>query len=433
MLGDGFLTLPPEIRTVVSVTPLPVDRDSRTRKIAASFAGLGFRSVVVENRPSRVRSLPPSVETVTLFSAGWFSGSLTSGTRAAEDVATRVRIKAQAGLPRWLRERLHLAVFIAVYFVIRPLEGLFRLPRADLYYLHEYRLFPMLWLVRKLRPAPMIYDAHDFYRLVEDESAVSPFWRRWFGPFLGRMERWCISHAEAVVTVSEGVGGLIDSHYGVTPVILRNCHDGRLDGKPEVSLRQAAGVGPDDFLIAVVGNRKPGQAVTEAIQAMAQLPDHVHLAFVGRFYESAVEAARRLGVGGRVHAVGPVPPEHIVPFIRSADAAAILYFPHTDNNRYILPNGLFQSLSAGLPLLYPELPEIARVVGAAPVGRRMNPLDPRSIRDAVLSILEAPTERSAMKRAADKLAENVSWAREEERLARLIGDAIGSCESPPRA
>ena len=116
-----------------------------------------------------------------------------------------------------------------------------------------------------------------------------------------------------------------------------------------------AACGEDEFLIAVVGNKKPAQVVEPLIQALVQIPSSVHVAFVGRGHDETVAFARRAGVESRVHAVGQVHPEEVVPFIRSADAAAMLYRPLTDNDRYLLPNGFFQSIAAGLPLLRPDL------------------------------------------------------------------------------
>src|SRR5215472_510624 len=48
--------------TVVSLTPLPLEADSRTFRIARSLADLGLRSVVIEGRPSKSRFWGPEIE-----------------------------------------------------------------------------------------------------------------------------------------------------------------------------------------------------------------------------------------------------------------------------------------------------------------------------------------------------------------------------------
>jgi glycosyltransferase involved in cell wall biosynthesis len=176
--------------------------------------------------------------------------------------------------------------------------------------------------------------------------------------------------------------------------------------------------------LVAVGNRKPGQAVDQAMEALASLPAHVHLAFVGRFHEGAVETARRFGVEGRVHPVGAVAPEEVVPFIRSADAALIPYWPETGNYENILPNGFFQSLSAHLPLLWPPLPDLVGLVGDRPVGRTMDPRDPAAIAAGVQWLIDNPAEAGYAREAVRQLADQVCWEREEEKLGLLVTQVL---------
>ncbi len=404
--------------TVVSVVPLPLERDSRSIKIAASLARLGYDSRAVESlastRPDRLpvpvvalsRAVPQAVAAASTGSGG---GPLA--------VLRRM-------VPRGLSERLHLVAMVLGYFVLRPLQGVLRAPRGDLYYLHEYRLFPMVRLLQWLRPAPVIYDAHDFYPEVWRKGELSPFWRRTFLPFLSAWEGWVARRADAVVMVGDGVAGLFEAAYGVRPVVLRNCHDSRLERQPVRTVREAAGVGPDDLLLVSVGNRKPGQAVDQAVAALALLPERVHLALVGRFHEGAVETASRLGVEGRVHVVGAVAPEEVVPFIRSADAALVLYWPETGNYENILPNGFFQSLAAHLPLLWPDLPDLAAIVGRREVGGRIDPRDSAAIAAAVQGLIDNPGRAEYARDVVRVLAEQVSWEREEQKLGGLVAEIL---------
>ena len=398
------------MKTIVSVVPLPLERDSRSLKIAASLARLGFRSLAAESLPSgRPEALPVPTVTLTPFP------SRPTATTAPKAAASR--------RPSRLREPLHLATMVALYFVALPILGLFRLPRADLYYLHEYRLFPTVWLKTLFHPAPIIYDAHDFYPEVWAVGSLSPFWREVFLPFLGWWEGWCARRAAQVVMVGQGVADLFAARYGVRPRILRNCHDARLECPPAKTLRQSLGLDAEALLLVTIGNRKGGQAVEQAIAALATLPGHVHLAFVGRFYDDAREIARRHGVEARVHPVGAVRPEEIVPFVRDASAALILYWPETGNVGNSLPNGFFQSLAAGLPLLYPPLPELVRVIGERPVGRAIDPRDPQSLVAAIGWFDQADAAaRTAIRDRVAALAADISWEREEATLAALVQD-----------
>jgi len=395
-------------KTILSLTPLPLDRDSRTLKIATSLARHGFASQVIENRASRVTDFPPGVKVISLGS----------------DAVTDVKIATRTWVPGWLRERLHFLFFAVAYLFVRPVQGLLAGPRPTLYYLHEYRLYPLVWLMRKFRPAPLIYDAHDDYLRVQSPDEMSRFWQKRFLPFLGWMEKTCVATADAVVTVSHGVAGLIGERYSISPHVIRNCHDQRNDTDPSETLRQKCGLGADDFLIAVVGNRKGGQAVDQAIEALRDAPANVHIAFVGRFYEKVESTAHKFGVAERVHAPGPAKPLEIVPFIRSADAAALLYYPHTDNNRFILPNGFFQSLAASLPLLYPDLPDLARVIGTNEIGEVFDPQDVASLADAIKRLAAEPKTLARRGQAAALLGAETSWEHEEVKLFALVREVL---------
>ncbi|MBF0326113.1 MAG: glycosyltransferase [Alphaproteobacteria bacterium] len=416
------------MRTIVSLTPLPLDRDSRTLKIATSLARIGYRSVVVENRPSLSASRYEGIDLVTLgrASAGATAPPVQApGGARGEDFPSRLKAALRPLAGRGLAEPVHLAVFILAYFLWRPVLGLRQVPRADLYYLHEYRLFPTVWLLQLVRGrVPVIYDAHDIYQQVYGDDQLSPFWRRVFLPFLGWMERWCARHADAVVSVGHGVAATIATLLDTPVRVIRNCHDRRLERLPTQTVRDRIGLEDGDRLVVVIGNRKPGQVIEPTIAALAKVPG-VHLAFVGRSYDDAAGLAARHNVSGRVHAVGAVPPECVVPFVRSADAAGLLYWPHTANTLNILPNGFFQSVSAGLPLLYPDLPEITGIIAGRPVGRQIDPRDGRSMVDALTWLIQSGDDiRATARETVDAIADEVSWQREEERLAALVAEFL---------
>jgi hypothetical protein len=48
--------------TVVSLTPLSLEADSRAFRVARSLADLGLRSLVIEGRPSKSRGGGPEIE-----------------------------------------------------------------------------------------------------------------------------------------------------------------------------------------------------------------------------------------------------------------------------------------------------------------------------------------------------------------------------------
>ena len=171
----------------------------------------------------------------------------------------------------------------------------------------------------------------------------------------------------------------------------------------------------------VVGQAKPGQAVQEMLEAMAQLPMEVHLALLGRRYDQYQERIQHLKLEGRVHLVPPVKPSQVVPFIEDADASPILYYPRSVNYLHALPNGFFQPIAAGLPLLYPtNLPEIKKIAEQYNLGLPIDPRSPKSICTAVKALLQDPKRSSEFKQNARRASQVLNWEQEE----RILGDVI---------
>ena len=405
------------MKTIVSVTPLQVTADTRTFKIATSFARFGYRSIVVEGEKSELAcsGLPFELRSPRIFSSA-IAGMSQNGSEVqiGEKKKLQDRIRQWVKrLPEFLQKPLFCLAFPPWYlksFVLGPASVL---PNASLYYLHAPYQFPAVYWVSRREDTPIIYDAHDFYPVV----TPSLFYRR--------LEAWCAEKAAAVVTVSKGIAELIEREFGSQAMVVRNCQDVRLERTPAQGLREILRLPSDSFLLVAVGQVKPGQAAAEAVEAMASLPQRVHLAFLGKNTEMYQEMVKQYRLQSRVHLVPPVKQDEVVQFISSADAAIILYYPLSPNYVNCLPNGFFQSFSAGLPLLYPELPEIKRLAEHYGLGLPIDPKSPESIQGAVMSMLN--DDNSLAKHKQNSLAARLalSWEQEEVILHDLVKEIIG--------
>jgi glycosyltransferase involved in cell wall biosynthesis len=259
---------------------------------------------------------------------------------------------------------------------------------------------------------------------MDDYDALSSYWRRWILPFERTIERACIRKAAAVVTVNEGIAKLIEQRFGRTAIVLRNAHDPRFEKPVDVTIRSIVGIADDEVLIVCVGQFKSGMAVEEAVKAMALLPRRFHLAFVGPGYPLYGELLARENVAGRVHFLPPVQPPEVVPFIRSADAGIVLYYPLSPSHQNCLPNGFFQPVAAGLPVVYPELPEIRRIAEQYELGVPIDPQDPASIA-AGIGRLGDKTLMSRLRLNVENSRGGLSWEQEEQQLRELLENLAG--------
>jgi glycosyltransferase involved in cell wall biosynthesis len=414
------------MKTIVSVTPIRVEADSRTFKEAASMKRFGFHSIVVEGEPSQLSlsdlpfELRPMVnyhnQHLPLLSYSPLGHSV-------KEVSTRIRkiLKSVNKIvPLSTKEFVDFLKFVKIYFINSFLIPLGSIPKASLYYMHSPVLFPAVYCLSRRYKVPFIYDAHDFYSGIEKRHDRSQIEKRWIDPFYKKIERICIRHAAAVVTTSEGFARLQEHAFGVRSIVIRNCEDSRLVKKPSQDLRQQIGVSWNDFLIVTIGQAKKGMAIRESIEALAILPPRVHLALVGRYYEQYLEYIRLFNLENRVHLVQPVKPFEVTSFVKSANVSLIPYYPRSVNYKYFLPNGFFQSIAAELPILYPELPEMKRFAESHKLGIPINPKSPITIREAVLTLMNNDELRSIYKRNLKLVNQSLNWEKEEVILYNLI-------------
>jgi glycosyltransferase involved in cell wall biosynthesis len=394
---------------VVSLTPLAVERDSRTFKQATSMARLGFESVLIEGSPSSLDRDSLPFQLVSLPR---------DGTPTPSGPAARALNIPRKHGPGALRR-------IAMHLWRHGLATAPALPPAPLYYLHGISQFPAVYLACRRRDARFIYDAHDFYppqrREVEDAGAGD----RLIDRFLLIMEKMAVRRAAEVITTSEGNAEQIEHAFGRRPAVVMNGHDPRMDEEPSTEIRTALDLTDDTFLIVVPGNEKRGAAIAETIEAAEELPERVHLAFLGAGYERFAEQISQLGLDDRVHILAPVPPNQFAPFIASADLVAIPYVPISDSYRHAIGNRFFVPLSVGLPLLYPkDLPDLAALAIEYEVGLPIEPRRVESIVDAVRRLLDDPGLLHRFAENAERAGTALSWERDEERLGSLVGSAL---------
>jgi len=421
--------------TIVSVTPIRIRADSRSFKIAATIARFGYCSVVVEGErsdldeahlPFRLRSLGR-----TLAADG-------IQVDAAKVLPNRnlVRTIRKA----WMAIRDRLPLFLIFPFLLRYVKRdiilpLYCIPKASLYYVHGLSFFPAVSLLCTRYRASLIYDAHDFYGGMQSPAETSrlSFSRRWIMAFYRHLESRLVDKAAAVVTVSDGVAKLEERAFGCHPIVVRNCHDARLDQEPPMNLRQVLGLSSDQFILVALGNAKEGTAIQEALDAMEELPAHVHLVFVGRYFEPIIKSIRSGHLENRVHVVPPVKPFEVVPFIWSGNASIILYYPRSANYMSSLPNRFFQPLAAELPLLYPELPEMKRIAEKYEIGI---PIEPRSPVSIISGVTRLMTEPGLLERYQENLRaakQDLAWENEEHILKKLISAILDKGSATPMA
>lgn len=222
-----------------------------------------------------------------------------------------------------------------------------------------------------------------------------------------------------MVTVSEGLVQLLEQRFAIQPLLIRNVHDHAMDSEPSRVLRGDLGLQQESPPVAlIIGNYKPAMHLEALFSAVECSAYEITLALLGRNYRrfNLSPAAMRF-----VNLVPPVLPTEVVPYARDADFAIVPYVARTANDDSMLPNGLFQSLAAGLPAIVPRLPEIEALMGDYPAELIVDFRDRDQIIDA-LNLLADANFRCQIRLQIKQIAQKVSWDNEVVPIINFLED-----------
>lgn len=259
------------------------------------------------------------------------------------------------------------------------------------------------------RPMKVVYDAHEFIPgLPSDPRRRAAY---------TDLEEEYIHSADAVVTVSLSLADLLRERYEVDPEIVLNAPD--LDVAAEVpSVREVIGVEEDITLVLYIGGVAAHRGGDLVLDAMELLPPDVHLVLVTNtttgYVSDLRQEAQSRGIDARVHFAPYVQPEGVVEYIRSADIGVIPLSRDVINYEVALPNKLFQSIHAGLPVAVSDNPEMARFVHSHGFGEVFDGRDARSLASAIDTILSSYSRYQEALRAADLT--QFTWKTQAENL-----------------
>jgi hypothetical protein len=402
-------------KTVLSFTPVSLDKDSRTLKIAASFARKGYRSIVIEHKPSQRNFEDLGIEILSLSTN--VNKDLPSSTR--QNVLKYYLIKFLKFIWHGMRfiglgsinDRLSFKEYKIVFEEKYSLNNNL-ISQADIYYFHSFEYTHFALSLPK--DDFIVYDAHDFYTDMQPSSQYSSLVRNWLLPYQKCLEKKLIERANIFVTVSRGIAQKYEEAYEKKPYIVCNAHDSRIDLAINKDIRAELYLDKSAFIVCVMGNFKLGMAYEESVEAFTKLADDTHLVFIGAGYENKLKS------NSNIHFIDSLNPREIVPFIGTADCGLINYFDFTEDYKYALPNRFFQMVAAGLPLLYPaQLVEIDKINKIYEFGI---PVDVKCVHDIVKNVKRMRTKKTVenFKKNIKKAQEEIGWEKEEQKLIKLL-------------
>ena len=178
-------------------------------------------------------------------------------------------------------------------------------------------------------------------------------------------------------------------------------------------LRERLGVHDEALLFIYLGGLGRGRGIEIALKAFSDVRVQHHVLFMGSGpLQYKIDAAS--SHCSRIHYLPPVSPSQVLAYAAGADVGLCLYEDTCLNHRYCMPNKLFESLLAGLPVLASDLPDQACIVRKHNSGWGVSK-EPSVIANFLVSL-----SREDVEKVRDELPKRVKTLRWENEAKQLL-------------
>jgi glycosyltransferase involved in cell wall biosynthesis len=323
-----------------------------------------------------------------------------------------------------IRNRLLLAVYRVLTFrlVHLTMGDAVAALGPEVIHAHDLQTLPAGARLAKTLNASLVYDSHELATHVSTRPPL--FFRLW----MGWKERRSIPVADRVLTVSVGIAEHLERRYRIRrPDLVFNSPPTTMGDAPR-TVRDDLGLRRDVPLALYVGALTGNRGLEQTVDTLPLLPEF-HLACVGprqpEWEADMLARARKSGTEERLHFVDPVPIEMLIGYLSTADVGVIAIQNITLSYWFTMPNKLFETVLAGVPVVVADLPHLREFVEQNGVGVVADQTDPAAIADGVRRVMAHPELRPTPDHLT-RLREEYGWESQARRLVDIYADVSGS-------
>lgn len=288
---------------------------------------------------------------------------------------------------------------------------------ADIYHAHDLDTLLAGYLAKLWTGKKLVYDFHELYTEQFKEGIKTFLWRVYFCV----LERILVKRADLKLTVCDSIGEWVTRKYRVSPAItvmnVPVCENSlplqRIESKDKVILYHGGYISDRglEHLIESARHLEQGRIV---LRGYGYLEDQLR------------ELVKEKGVEDKVLFALPVPMTELVRTASEASIGVIPYLPVCLNNRFCLPNKLFEYMMAGLAIAGSDGPELRRIILEHNLGTVFNPEEPKDIARAFNELLADESGLEKMRSNSLFASRTIfNWDNEGQKLLRLYDSALG--------
>ncbi|RMD85491.1 MAG: glycosyltransferase [Candidatus Dadabacteria bacterium] len=301
----------------------------------------------------------------------------------------------------------------------------------DIVHAHDFNTLIAAGKIYQEMAVPYIYDSHELWVHRNRPTIVAGDEER---EWEARVEKELMIDAAASITVCDSIADFLAKEYGVKrPIVVRNTPDVppsylSAEGKT-THLRHRLGLAEDDFVMVYVGRIAANRGVEDILGAMKLLPPQVKFVALGAMAPHFEGVFRRYSLKlnkrtKRVFLHPPVPSDEVSEVLLGCDLSLVTMNQACLSYLFALPNKLFESIHAGLPIVGPDSPEIKRILERYNCGLVYKDRNSADLAKKIETIFKSSSLISELREGSRRAAQDLTWEKEKRVLLDLYSELL---------
>jgi glycosyltransferase involved in cell wall biosynthesis len=304
--------------------------------------------------------------------------------------------------------------------------------KPDICHFHDYEFVFGLPFLRMLSKCKIIYDVHEAYpEMVEQSRKIPKSIRPLVAIFVDLTEKMLARMTDYVITADNNIAERFKHNKHVVTVFNYPRLSIFVPDQDRVSYLKKLYKGRTPIIYE--GGISEDRGLFRMLDAISMLKDKrpdIILLLVGEMYGDLVNKARDIikekDLHDNVDIVGVVPHEDVVNYIHVSRVGLVPLLP-TKKFMKNIPIKQFEYMACGIPVLGADLPPISSYIISSGCGRVFDPTRADKLAEGVIKILESESDWKRMSEAGRKSVNEIwNWDKMEEKLFIVYEDLTGT-------
>lgn len=328
----------------------------------------------------------------------------------------KARLSNNFGLVAWLKrlawrylvdqERFYFNLFYKTVICYRP----------KVFIAHDLPMLPVAAFFAQQCQAKLVYDSHELFCEQDFSSHEKNKWKL--------IEKTYINRCDQVITVNESIATELRFRYQIQNIeVVYNAEKKHSLGRHNRLFHHKFNLSPCCNVLLLQGGLGPERNLEVLVRSMKFVSScDVVLVILGSgpLLARLRAICKRNNLFTRVYFHEQVDQSSLLEFTASADAGVIPYKASCLNSYFCTPNKLFEFVSAGLPVLSTDLPEISKIILGYHVGLVGDTSTPRSFALLIDNFFSDESRLSLWRSNSLQARESVCWEIEGAKYVSLI-------------